>query len=134
MTCYTSAQKFSNSGFSDPAASEFLTRAALKECSITSAKTRTLLLSVREGRTREFSNKRNISHDLTRVARALGLTYKEVNFVKGSFCNQVRLAFEASILVGLHGAGLINCLWLRAGAVLVEIYPFSQIVKKQGAI
>lgn len=41
-------------------------------------------------------------------------------------CEQVRLAAEADVMLGVHGAGLVHFWWLRDGATALELEPSSQ--------
>jgi len=42
---------------------------------------------------------------------------------KYSFAEQVRLVAQADVLVGVHGSGLNNALFMRPGSVIVDILP-----------
>lgn len=39
-----------------------------------------------------------------------------------SFAEQVRLFHSAALIIGQHGAGLANCLWMQRGGHVVEIH------------
>ena len=38
-------------------------------------------------------------------------------------CTQIRLAHEADVLMGVHGAGLVHLWWLQEDAMLLELNP-----------
>ena len=42
-------------------------------------------------------------------------------------CEQVRLAHEADVLLGVHGAGLVHLWWMQDKAMLFELVPHSQL-------
>ena len=41
-------------------------------------------------------------------------------------CEQIQLAHDADILIGMHGAGLVHLWWLREDAISFELVPSSQ--------
>ena len=41
-------------------------------------------------------------------------------------CEQIRLAHNADVLMGVHGAGLVHLWWLQEDALLFELVPYSQ--------
>ena len=43
-----------------------------------------------------------------------------------SLCDQVALAHDTDVLIGMHGAGLVHLWWLQKHAVIVELIPRSQ--------
>ena len=44
-----------------------------------------------------------------------------------SICDQVRLAHDADIFIGVHGAGLVHLWWMQEKALLFELVPRSQL-------
>jgi hypothetical protein len=44
-----------------------------------------------------------------------------------AFAEQVKLMARTRILVAVHGAGLANCIFMRAGGAVVELFPHSYI-------
>ena len=44
-----------------------------------------------------------------------------------SLCEQIRLAHEADVLMGVHGAGLVHLWWMHHQAILFELLPQAQV-------
>jgi len=42
-----------------------------------------------------------------------------------TMCQQIQIAHDADILIGVHGAGLVHSWWLRDTAMLLELVPFG---------
>ncbi|WP_189477505.1 glycosyltransferase family 61 protein [Halioglobus pacificus] len=42
-----------------------------------------------------------------------------------TFSQQVELFYSAKIVIGQHGAGLTNCLWMQPGSAVMEINPYD---------
>ena len=42
-------------------------------------------------------------------------------------CEQVRIAHESDVIIGVHGAGLVHSWWMRKGAILMELVPRDKI-------
>lgn len=60
---------------------------------------------------------------LQRVAARHRLVLDVVNFGNMSFSQQLRSVVHSSVLVGIHGANLVNTLYAPRGAHLIEIFP-----------
>ena len=50
--------------------------------------------------------------------------FKVVDFAALSPRDQIKTAFQSDVLVGAHGAGLMNAMWMRPGSVMVEVMPW----------
>jgi capsular polysaccharide biosynthesis protein len=37
---------------------------------------------------------------------------------------QVKLYNDAGVLIGVHGAGFINCMFMRQGSAVIEVFPY----------
>lgn len=44
-----------------------------------------------------------------------------------SLCEQIKLAHEADVLMGVHGAGLVHLWWMHRQAVMFELLPQAQV-------
>ena len=75
--------------------------------------------------TRRVANRRQLSSFLSAVARASCLTFREVVFSALDYCGQVAAVARARILVGIHGQGLSNSIFLHPDALLVELFAPS---------
>ena len=42
-------------------------------------------------------------------------------------CDQVKVAYSADFLIGVHGAGLVHSWWMRESGVLLELIPQSKL-------
>eukprot|EP00170_Pyropia_yezoensis_P007442 contig_30487_g7465 len=58
-----------------------------------------------------------------RVATRHRLVLDVVNFGNVSFSEQLRSVVHSAVLVGIHGANLVNTLYAPRGAHLIEIFP-----------
>lgn len=58
-----------------------------------------------------------------RVATRHRLVLDVVNFGNMSFSEQLRSVVHSAVLVGIHGANLVNTLYAPRGAHLIEIFP-----------
>jgi hypothetical protein len=62
--------------------------------------------------------------DLVRVALALGADVRVAALETMSVCAQVRLFQQAAVVVGVHGSALINSIFMRRGAAILQIVPY----------
>jgi hypothetical protein len=64
---------------------------------------------------------------LSELVRALNVTRKYdvdvVNFEMLSFIDQLKIAVDADVMIGVHGNGLTHLLWMKPGSTLVEMFP-----------
>lgn len=72
-------------------------------------------------------NKRLLLNEaaLVRAALALGARALVVALEGMPLCAQVRLFRAAHVLVGMHGSGLINAMFMRRGAAVVQVVPYK---------
>lgn len=75
-----------------------------------------------EGGTRIVSNHREVRAALDRVAERFKLGVRIVTFGDMDYCGQVHAVAGARALVGVHGQGLTNAIFLRRGAALIELF------------
>jgi len=52
-----------------------------------------------------------------------GIGFQIVRLERLSFCKQIELMHDASVIVGMHGAGLSNMIWSRKPCRVVEVFP-----------
>lgn len=124
--CGQRVQRVNQGGISSASSGEFLASAVRASCGVPArphAKaTRTLLLSLRSGE-RATANPEDALAWLQPHARGLGLRARAVYFGRLSFCEQVREAASAAVLIGAHGADLANAFFMHADGMLLEGYP-----------
>jgi hypothetical protein len=72
-------------------------------------------------------NKRLLLNEaaIVRAALALGARALVVALEGMPLCAQVRLFRAAAVLVGMHGSGLINTMFMRRGSAVVQVVPFK---------
>jgi len=92
--------------------------ATLVDGMITSDK---LALYVRRKPPRTFSPE--IEEQFVQSFEKRGITLKPIDFSNMSWMDQVTATCNASLLVGIHGNGLTNCLWMAPGSTVIEIFP-----------
>lgn len=61
---------------------------------------------------------------LALVAERHGLVLDVVNFGEMSFTEQLNAVLHSAVLVGVHGANLVNTMYAPPGAELIEIFPY----------
>lgn len=123
VVCATTSVRYGNTG--DVEGATLLRQAALEHCQLPPdpPTDRTLLLITREPpQSRTLRNLPLIVQTLTPFAKSLGLRFAAANFGKLSFCEQVQRASAAYIMVGIHGADLINTMFQHADSTLFELY------------
>jgi capsular polysaccharide biosynthesis protein len=67
------------------------------------------------------ANVRGIENEREMMAALGTLGFEMIDWSGLTFAEQVQLASEAAVLVGPHGANLTNCLFMREGALLIEL-------------
>lgn len=97
---------------------------------------KSIALLNRLGRQRVFEEDglKKIIELMTKVAKEKGYEMNVVMFDGMSFVEQINQVREASIVVGIHGANLVNTMFLPALSVLIEVMPygFNHEMYKQG--
>jgi len=78
-------------------------------------------LYVKRGPPRTFSPELEIQ--FLQKFRDYGFELVAIDFSKMTWAEQVKATSRARLLVGIHGNGLTNCLWMPAGATVIEIFP-----------
>lgn len=73
-----------------------------------------------EGR-RSLQNAREVAWRLQRFAREHGFGFMLVDFKPQTLLEDARRMHHTHVLVGQHGAGLHNCLFMRPGSLVVEL-------------
>lgn len=74
---------------------------------------------------RSKAKRRRVANEVEVAALLKRLGFATLHFEDYSFENQVRLARNAEILVGVHGAGLTNMLFMKDGAQVLEFRMLS---------
>ncbi len=72
---------------------------------------------------RNKSNRRKISNEIELIKVLMKYKFKIVYAEKLSFLSQVNLFSSAKFLIGLHGAGISNILWMKKNTNLLELKP-----------
>ncbi|GAB0494124.1 hypothetical protein MMPV_005414 [Pyropia vietnamensis] len=80
---------------------------------------------IRRGRRRAFdaSSEAAVRSALGRAASRSGLSLEVVDATHLSYPAQVAAVATSAVLVGIHGANLVNAAWAPEGAELVELFP-----------
>ncbi|XP_020096749.1 uncharacterized protein LOC109715936 isoform X2 [Ananas comosus] len=80
------------------------------------------LLIISRKNTRMFLNERAMVEMATSLGFDVRIGEPDVNTDVGQFA---RLVNSADVMLGVHGAGLTNMVFLPAGAVLIQVVPFG---------
>lgn len=76
---------------------------------------------------RERSSRRKLENDYDFKIFLKKYGFKTYFMEKLSLKNQIRVCSSAKILIGLHGAGLANSIWMSRGSYLIELKPEKNI-------
>jgi capsular polysaccharide biosynthesis protein len=70
---------------------------------------------------------RNISNydELLNLFKSKKIELKEVYFEDMSFDEQMEISNESEIMIGVHGAGLTNLMFMKQESIVIEIDPFD---------
>jgi len=49
--------------------------------------------------------------------------FRSIDFVYLTMEEQIRTVHESSMIIGMHGAGMANVMWLRESMYVIEIFP-----------
>lgn len=103
-------------GFAEHVRHHFGTTATVRD-------TLTYILRPFNLKTRFLANENAVIAALRHEAAGLGLNLVAADFGAMGFAEQVRLMGRTRLLVGLHGAGIVNSLFCAPGSAVIEIYP-----------
>eukprot|EP00929_Paragymnodinium_shiwhaense_P007289 TRINITY_DN111219_c0_g1_i1.p1 TRINITY_DN111219_c0_g1~~TRINITY_DN111219_c0_g1_i1.p1 ORF type:complete len:400 (+),score=32.84 TRINITY_DN111219_c0_g1_i1:83-1282(+) len=78
-------------------------------------------MALRGAERRSISNFDELSLMMRRFAMRYGLAFELADFQPASFAEDMKMLRRTQLLVGQHGAGLHNCLFLEAGSFVVEL-------------
>ncbi|KAI0567678.1 transferase transferring glycosyl groups [Gracilaria domingensis] len=59
------------------------------------------------------------------IEQGLDLDFRVVDFIDTCFEDQVRIMQKTNVLIASHGAGNTNLVFMRPGATVIEVFPFS---------
>ncbi|PXF40838.1 Protein O-linked-mannose beta-1,4-N-acetylglucosaminyltransferase 2 [Gracilariopsis chorda] len=101
--------------------------ALVKQNPVFSKMRREILLLDRDGSRRVFDSesKAKITDLFMRLGKERGYEFKVVNFAKKTFSEQYDIVNSAAIAIGIHGANLVNTMFMPPLAVLIELFPFG---------
>ena len=70
---------------------------------------------------------RNISNydELLNLFKSKKIELKEVYFEDMSFDEQMEISNESEIMIGVHGAGLTNLMFMKQESIVIEIDPLT---------
>ena len=76
---------------------------------------------------RRLATKRRLLNEPEIIAALKKFGFQEIAGEQLSFADQVRLFSTAEVVVGPHGAGFSNVMFMPAGGLLVELNPFRRV-------
>lgn len=83
----------------------------------------TLIRRNRLASNRYVINEAQLARHLKRECDTRGLRFEVVDFEGMKFESQVELMSRTSVLIGIHGAGLVNSMFLPPTAAVIELLP-----------
>ncbi|KAA8492807.1 EGF domain-specific O-linked N-acetylglucosamine transferase [Porphyridium purpureum] len=85
------------------------------------------LVLLARGRTRVFEaeDQKALEKQLEDLAKSRGWEYETVSFENKPFTQQLDSVKNAAVAVGIHGANLVNTIFMPPHAGLVEIFPYG---------
>lgn len=92
-----------------------------------SAKPRSAQIADGRPHLRYISNQSELSAELKQYCDNKGMAFRSIRNENMSFPEQVRIYQSAGVLIGLHGAGLTNLLWMNRGTCLVELQTSKRL-------
>ena len=123
IVCGTTTRRYGVTGFNSPEDAKLLQQSVLKYCHlpVDPPQNRSLLLITRKTK-RVIHNLQQILEPLENFAHSYGLDLATVDFGSHPFCEQVRIASTAYIMVGIQGADPSNMFFQHADGALIEMY------------
>ena len=76
---------------------------------------------------RILSNEDELINAITNTFSEAVIRLKSAYMEDLDICEQVRIAHESDVIIGVHGAGLVHSWWTREGAILMELVPRDKI-------
>ena len=72
---------------------------------------------------RENSSRRKLTNEKQFYEMLKKYKFKKYNMENFSFKKQIKISNSAKIIIGLHGAGLTNSIWMEKGTTIIELKP-----------
>ncbi|GMF16408.1 unnamed protein product [Phytophthora lilii] len=64
-----------------------------------------------------------MSSDYNGTYRFGECAFQSLDFVNLTMHEQMRVMVDSDVVIGMHGAGMVNVMWTRPGTLVVEIFP-----------
>lgn len=64
-------------------------------------------------------------NELINLFKSKDINLKEVCFENMSFQEQMKISNESEFMIGVHGAGLTNLMFMKPDSIIIEIDPFD---------
>lgn len=72
---------------------------------------------------RVWVNEDEILEKMRADYRDLNVVFQSVDFVDLTMAKQMEVAVSSDVVIGMHGAGMVNVLWTKPETLVVEIFP-----------
>lgn len=72
---------------------------------------------------RIWRNEDEILRNLRHAYAGKSIVFRSVDFVALNVRDQMRFMLESDVVMGMHGAGMVNALWTRPETLVLEIFP-----------
>ncbi|CAI5721209.1 unnamed protein product [Hyaloperonospora brassicae] len=72
---------------------------------------------------RIWVNEDEVMAKMRKDYKDLNVEFRSIDYVNITLHEQMKLTIESDMVVGMHGAGLVNVIWTRPMTTVVEIFP-----------
>lgn len=75
---------------------------------------------------RKWLNEHEVLESLRQIYVGRRIRFQSIDFVALDLRQQMLIMLESDVVIGMHGAGLVNVLWTQPNTLVVEIFPHEK--------